>query len=78
MPTAGGIEFLSSFTIAFGTKAFIVLFLIFYTMFALILYRQVQIMNSKLPTQLSPILRFVSVLNVGVSVAILFLIIGMF
>ena len=78
MPITEGTGVLNIFTIALGAKAFIVLFLIFYTMFALILHRQVQIMNGKLPTQLSPALRFISVLNVGVTVAILFLIIGLF
>jgi len=73
-----GFEAVNSITVAFGVKSFLILFLIFYTVFALILYRQVQIMVRKLPTPLSPHLRFISILNVGLSITVLFLILGLF
>ncbi|MEK7581662.1 MAG: DUF5657 family protein [Patescibacteria group bacterium] len=59
-------------------KLFLVLFVIFYAVFSLILYRQIQIMTKRLPTQLSPLLRFIAIVNIGVSLAVLFLIVGNF
>lgn len=59
-------------------KSFIVLFLVFYSVFALILYRQIQLMNKKLPTTLSPFLKFVAIVHIGISLAVLFLVIGSF
>jgi len=73
-----GLGFLDNLTAVFGVKSFLILFLVFYSVFALLLYRQVQIMDQKLPTALSPFLRFVSILHVGVALAILFLTIGTF
>lgn len=73
----GGNLFASVDTI-FVVKAFFVLFLVFYAFFALILFRQVQIMNRKLQTQLSALLKFVAFLHIGVSLALLFLVIGAF
>lgn len=79
MPIEGvGLGFLDNLTAAFGVKSFLVLFLVFYSVFALLLYRQVQIMDQKLPTALSPFLRFAGILHLGVSLAILFLTIGTF
>lgn len=71
-------EVVNSLSAAFGIKAFLVLFLVFYIVFALILYRQVQIMALKLLTPLSPILRFIAILHIGASIAVLFLVIGTF
>ncbi len=59
-------------------KMFMVLFVVFYTIFALLLFRQVQIMTIKLPTKLSPILKFVAIVHIGFSLAILFLFISSF
>lgn len=59
-------------------KAFLILFLVFYVFFAIMLFRQIQIMTKKLPTQLSPLLKFFGFLNVGISLALLFLVIGIF
>lgn len=59
-------------------KSFVVLILVFYSVFALILYRQIQLMNKKLPTALSPFLKFVAIVHIGVSLALLFLVIGSF
>lgn len=63
---------------SFGVKAFLVLFLVFYSVFAIILYRQIQIMNKKLPTPLTPILRFIGIIHVGVSLTVLLLVVGNF
>lgn len=71
-----GFAFLDFFTAALGIKAFLVLFLVFYAFFALILFRQISIMNKKLPTPLSPFLKFVSIVHMGISVAVLLLVIG--
>jgi len=62
----------------FVIKAFFILFLVFYIFFAIMLFRQVQIMTKKLPTQLSPLLKFIGLLNVGISLALLFMVIGIF
>ncbi|OGD97974.1 hypothetical protein A3A49_02040 [Candidatus Curtissbacteria bacterium RIFCSPLOWO2_01_FULL_38_11b] len=79
MPIEGvGLGFINNISAAFGIKSFLLLFLVFYSVFALLLFRQVQIMNQKLPTSLSPTLRFVGILHVGVALAVLFLIAGIF
>lgn len=61
-----------------GVKLFIVLFVIFYLVFALILYRQIQLMDRALPTLLAPFLKFIGILQIGVALAFLFIIIGLF
>ena len=71
-------NFFNSLDLNFFVKAFFILFLVFYTFFAIMLFRQVQIMTKKLPTQLSPLLKFIGLINVGVSLALLFLVVGMF
>ena len=63
---------------SFGIKAFIILFVIFYIVFALILYRQIQLMTKSLPTVLTPLLKFIAILQVGVALALLFIFIGAF
>lgn len=79
MPIEGiGNNLFGSIDTIFIVKAFFVLFLIFYAFFAVILFRQVQIMNRKLQTQLSALLKFVAFLHIGVSVSLLFLVIGAF
>ena len=78
MPIDGSVGNFLQVDAGFFTKAFLVLFLIFYSVFALILYRQIQIMNKKLASTLSPILRFVSIVHLGVALAITFFIVGSF
>ena len=75
---AAGFGFLNLLTVGLGVKMFLILFLIFYIIFAFVLYRQVLTMCMKLPTLLSPHLKFVSVINIGIAVAVLFLIVGLF
>lgn len=74
----GGLGVFGNFTAAFGVKSFLILFLIFYTVFAFILYKQVNLMCRKLPTPLSPHLRFIAILNIGISFAVIFLVLGSF
>lgn len=62
----------------FGVKAFLVLFLIFYNMFALILFRQTQVMSKTLPTELAPTLKFIAIIHVGLALAVLILTVGNF
>lgn len=59
-------------------KVFFLLFLLFYTIFSLIIFRQVQLMEKTLPLPLSPILTFISILQIGVSLALLFVVLGVF
>ena len=59
-------------------KIFFVLFLIFYSFFSLILYRQIQLMCKTLPTPVAPFLKFVAIIHIGVSLAILLVVIGLF
>ena len=67
-----------TFNFAFGVKAFLILFLIFYAIFSLILYRQIQVMGKSLPTEVVPFLRFVGIVHIGVSLALFFLVLGLF
>ena len=71
-------DILGLFGLGFGLKAFLILFAVFYSVFALILYRQIQLMGRALPTSVVPFLRFVAIVHLGFSVALLFIIIGIF
>lgn len=64
--------------IGFLLKAFLVLFLIFYAIFSLVLFRQVQLMEKSLPLPLSPVLTFVAILQIGIAMALIFIVIGAF
>lgn len=77
MPIEGR-NFLSFLNASFGIKAFFILFLVFYAFFALILFRQIQLMTKALPTALSPLLKFVAILHIGVALAFLFIVAGGF
>lgn len=63
---------------AFIIKTFLILFLIFYSIFSLIVFRQIQLMAKSLPVSLSPVLKFVAIVQIGVSGALLFITIGVF
>lgn len=67
-----------NFNPTFFVKAFFVLFLIFYSVFALVLFRQAQLMADSLPTAVSPLIKFIAILHIGVSLALLFVILGVF
>ncbi len=66
----------SFLTVEFGIKAFLVLFLVFYLTYALLIVRQVQLMGRAISSRLSPILKFVSIINVGFAMALLLLAVG--
>lgn len=63
---------------AFVIKSFFVLLLVFYIVFALVIFRQTQLMAKSLPTVLSPVLMFVAILQIGVALAFLFIFLGLF
>ncbi len=63
---------------SFGIKAFVVLFVFFYVFFALILFRQIQLMTHALPTIAGPFLKFVAIVQIGISLALLSIVIGAF
>ena len=72
----------SNFSIGDGVnliiKAFFVLFLLFYAIFTIIIFRQIQLMGRTLPTPLVPLLKFLAILQIGISLALLFVVIGVF
>ena len=67
-----------SLSVAFATKAFLILFLVFYVIFALILYRQIQLMCKTLITPVGPFLQFVGIVHVGAALALLLITLGVF
>lgn len=81
MPVGDASNFLGSLSnlnVSFGVKLFVVLFVIFYVVFALILFRQIQLMDRSLPTPIAPFLKFLGILQIGVALAFLFIVIGIF
>lgn len=62
----------------FIVKAFFILFLVFYTVFALIIFRQIQLMAKALPAPISPFLKFLAIVHIGISLALLFVVLGVF
>ena len=62
----------------FFIKAFFVLFLVFYSVFALIIFRQIQLMAKALPLGISPFLKFLGIVHIGVALALLFVVLGVF
>ena len=73
-----GINIFEQIDLFIFVKVFFVLFVVFYAVFSLMLFRQVQIMSAKLPTALSPLLKFVGIVHIGISIAVLFFVVGSF
>ncbi len=71
-------NFLTGLTGEFLIKAFVVLFVVFYAVFSLILYRQMQLMDRAIPTPIGPFLKFIGILQIGVAIGFLFIVIGAF
>lgn len=69
---------LQSLSVVFVLKSFAILFAVFYVVFSLILYRQIQLMDRSLPTPIGPFLKFIGILQIGVALAFLFILIGAF
>lgn len=59
-------------------KLFLILFIVFYIFFAFMLFKQIQIMTRELPTPITPYLKFLGLINVGVATALLFIVLGIF
>lgn len=53
-----------------------IIFTILYLVFAFVILRQVQLMTRTLPTPLSPLLVFISIVHIGVVLVVLVLLIG--
>lgn len=51
--------------------------LLFYAIFALLIVRQVDLMSKTLITQVSPIVRFISIIHAGFAIGLIFLAWGM-
>lgn len=69
---------LDKLNVALAVKAFFILFLIFYTIFALILYREIQVMGKSLPSPAVPFLKFVGILHIGLALALFLVTLGVF
>jgi len=67
---------LNVFSFGFGVKTFLILFLVFYAVFAFVLYIQIAQMSKKLPTSIDPSLKFIGFIHLGVSLAFLFISLG--
>ncbi len=79
MPIEGSIfDIFGKIEIAFGVKAFLLLFLAFYTVFAIVIFRQIQLMGKTVYTPAVPFLKFIAIFHIGVSLAIFFILAGMF
>ena len=75
------VDFTSGFTIfnwLLVFKAFAILFVIFYLVFAFMIWRQTQLMTRALPTMVAPFLKFFAFFQMGVALAFLFIVIGGF
>lgn len=68
----------NSINFALVVKAFLILFLIFYVIFSLILFRQIQLMGRALPTSVVPFLKFVGIIHVGLALALFLVTLGVF
>lgn len=73
-----GLALFSNISIAFFFKVFFILFLFFNVVFSLVLYRQVHVMGRTLMTNLVPFFRFVSIIYIGLSLALLIIVLGVF
>jgi len=79
MPIEGGtVGILEGINMALGIKISLLLFLVFNTVFAIVLYRQIQLMGRTIDTPVVSYLRFIAILYIGVSLGILFIVGGSF
>lgn len=53
-------------------KIFILILIVFYIVFSLICFRQVKLMNNMVEAQISPLLKLISLIHLGVAVAVFF------
>lgn len=57
----------------FFVKIFLLVLLVFYIVFAAVCYRQVDLMNRVVEAQISPILRMIALVHLGLSIFTFFL-----
>jgi hypothetical protein len=65
-------------TFSFAAKILLLTFLAFYSVFSLILYRQIQLMARVLRIPLDSVLKSVAIIQIGISLALFFIVIGIF
>ncbi|OGE06847.1 hypothetical protein A3I53_01190 [Candidatus Curtissbacteria bacterium RIFCSPLOWO2_02_FULL_40_13b] len=70
--------FASSVNVVFFLKLFFILFVIFYTFFAFMLFKQIQLVTKEFYTPVMPFLKFIGIVNFGISLALIFLVMGLF
>lgn len=75
---ANPFSFLDFLTLSFIVKVFFILFLVFYSVFALVVFRQIQLMARSLPMALSPFLKSVAIVHIGVALALFFVVLEVF
>lgn len=78
MPIEGGFINLNFVSVGFLSKIFLLLFAVFYSVFSLIIFRQVQLMEKALPLPLSPFLTFVAIVHIGLALAFFFIVLGLY
>lgn len=75
----GGLpNILANINTGFIVKSFVMLFVIFYAVFCLILFRQIQLMDKAIPTPIGPFLKFVGIIQIGIALSFMFIVIGAF
>ena len=77
-PDAVGFEILSGVNFALLVKAFFILFVVFYSVFALIQLRQIQLMERTIELGGGRFLKFLAIIQIGITLAILLIVIGTF
>lgn len=73
MPTTTLTDLFSIETLLFFIKVVTLIILVFYTIFSLIIVRQVDLMSKTLITPVSSILKAFSILHAGLAVGLIFL-----
>ncbi|MEX2028135.1 MAG: DUF5657 family protein [Candidatus Curtissbacteria bacterium] len=77
MPVGGDVFGFIGFELV--AKAFGILFGVFYLVFSVVVFRQVQLMTRALPgISQAPFIRAVAIFQIGVALAFLFFVIGVF
>lgn len=71
-------QLFSNINFPFAVKAVLILLLVFNLIFSLLVFRQTQLIGKRLPTPLVPFLRFAATIYIGLSAAVLLLVIGVF
>ncbi|MBI3103509.1 hypothetical protein HYZ05_01055 [Candidatus Daviesbacteria bacterium] len=73
MPTTTPINFFDSEAVLIFLKIAILIILLFYAIFALMVVRQVDLMNQTLITKISAILKVFSIVHAGVAIGLIIL-----